>query len=95
MHNGQVSAYPQKQSGKRLRAVALAGKRYPWGDSIDASKANYGGIVGDTTPVGTYPANGYGLYDMTGNMFEWCLDEYDLRFLYKVALHRNPLSGVE
>ena len=62
------------------------------GDSIDANMANYGGIVGDKTAVGTYPANGYGLYDMTGNVFEWCLDEYDLDF-YKKSDYRNPISG--
>ena len=93
-------AYAQ-WAGKRLPTEAewekaarggLVGKKYPWGDSIDANKANYGGIVGDTTPVGTYPANGYGLYDMAGNAFEWCLDEYDPDF-YVRSLHQNPLSG--
>ena len=67
-------------------------RRYPCGDSIDSSKVNYGEEIGDTTPVGSYDANGYGLYDMAGNVWEWCLDEYDADF-YPISPRRNPLAG--
>ena len=43
-------------------------------------------------PVGTYPTNPYGLYDMAGNVWEWCLDEYD-EFFYADSPRDNPISG--
>ena len=45
-----------------------------------------------TAPVGSYPENGYGLFDMAGNVREWCLDEYDAGF-YAVSDGVNPLAG--
>ena len=72
--------------------AGLSGKEYPWGDDLDSSKANYNYNAEDATPVGTYLPNGYDLYDMVGNVWEWCLDEYIDDF-YARSPRENPLSG--
>ena len=74
----------------------LEGKKYPNGNTITPADANYSNNVGDTTPVGKYPENGYKLLDMAGNVWEWCLDEYDAEFYFtfpRDGAARNPLSG--
>ena len=46
-----------------------------------------------TAPVGSYPPNGYGLYDTAGNVWEWCFDAYNANF-YASSPRRNPIAGV-
>jgi len=50
---------------------------FPWGDHPpDETRANFNNNVGTTTPVGSYPANPYGLFDMAGNVWQFLYDEW-------------------
>ncbi len=68
---------PTEAEWEKAARGGLVGRKYPRGNSIDASSANYGNGIGGTTAVGRYSANGYGLSDMAGNVWEWCSDVYD------------------
>jgi formylglycine-generating enzyme required for sulfatase activity len=94
-----------KWVGKRLPTeaeweVASYGGRedfiFPTGNQIERSEANF--FSADTTAVMSYPPNGFGLYDMAGNIYEWCQDWYDYHF-YDISVQepdnpKGPLQGV-
>lgn len=93
-------AFCQSQ-GKRLPTEAewefaarggLSNKTFPWGDApVDKTRANYrGSNLKTTTPVGSYPANGYGLFDMAGNVWEFMADEWAP---YSASPQKNPVAG--
>ena len=72
----EVGSTPEEKNGK-IKDV------YPWGTQWPPPKGagNYGQSLGvdeyeKTSPVGSFPANQIGLYDMSGNIFQWCEDCY-------------------
>ena len=72
----------------------LTGKRYAYVGNIHPSKANYNRNIGQTTTIGTYPPNNYKLYDIAGNVWEWCLDTFDPNF-YSVSPRKNPIAETD
>src|SRR5262245_39317406 len=65
--------------------------RYPWGDQLapgGKKSAHYGWPEGPVA-VGSFPPNGYGIYDTVGNIAEWVNDWYAQNY-YSISADRNP-----
>ena len=71
---------PTEAQWERAARGGPSGQRYPWGNQADPTRANYGDEESGPLPVGSFAPNGYGLYDVAGNVWEWCWDWYDPQY---------------
>jgi formylglycine-generating enzyme required for sulfatase activity len=68
--------------------------RYSFGDTLDEKQANFRNVKGHTVPVKEYPCNPWGLYQMHGNVWEWCSDWYGDYSSGAVVDPTGPKRGV-
>ncbi len=85
---------PTEAQWEKAARGGLEQKEWPWGNEFEPGSCNcIEEDIGHPNPKGKYPPNRFGIYDMGGNVLEWCHDFFDTNY-YEFGPDRNP-DGLE